>query len=218
MNRYACYCMTRNIYHKVVPSMTSMLEHSSAEIYLLTEDDDIGFPVPDRVHIVNVAGQTYFTQDGPNYHCGWTWMVLMRTALSKVFPDFDRILSIDLDTIVMEDIDELWETDLNGCYLAACTEPRKNAANMMYINGGVVLWNLEKMRDGMCDRIIKSLNTKKWPFPDQEVVTDLCQGHIRELPSMYNVCYYTKQPQKVKIKHFAATHDWYERLKAEMKT
>ena len=215
MKRYACYCMTRNIYHKVVPSLTSLLEHSDAEVFLLTEDDSIGFNASNRIHIINVSDQTFFPQDGPNYHCKWTYMVLMRTALSKIFPDFDRILSLDLDTLVVDDINPLWDTDLTGCYLAACPEPQRCAANMMYVNGGVVLWNLEQMRDGMCDRMIASLNSRKWGFTDQDVITDLCQGYIRELQSMYNVCRYTKPAAKVMIKHFAATPDWYEQLKAK---
>ena len=135
---------------------------------------------------------------------------MMRTVLSKVFPDIDRMLALDLDTIVCENINELWDTDLAGCYFAACAEPDQCAANLLYVNGGVVMWNLEKMRDGKCDEIIRSLNSKAWTFTDQQVMTEFCQGHIRELPSMYNVCRYTKPPQKVKILHFAARRDWYE--------
>jgi lipopolysaccharide biosynthesis glycosyltransferase len=34
-------------------------------------------------------------------------MVLLRAAYSKIFPNLDRILSIDMDTIVNENISDL---------------------------------------------------------------------------------------------------------------
>jgi len=207
---YACYCMTRNIYHKVLPSLRSLLAHSDAEVFLLTEDDDVGFSLPDRVHVVNVSGQKWFPESGVNYHNHWTWMVLMRTALCKVFPEIDVMLSLDLDTIVCEDISEIWDTPIGDNYLAACPEPRQCRDDFVYINGGVVLWNLKQMRDGMADRIIDSLNREAWLFPDQNCVSTLCQGRIYHLRSMYNVCNYTRPTPAMKIRHFAAERGWYE--------
>jgi len=46
-------------------------------------------------------------------------MVLIRAAYSKIFPDLDRILTIDMDTVVNENISELWELNLDDYYLAA---------------------------------------------------------------------------------------------------
>jgi len=49
-------------------------------------------------------------------------MVLVRAAYTKIFPHLDRILSIDMDTIVNENISELWDLDLTDYYLAAVEE------------------------------------------------------------------------------------------------
>lgn len=210
--KYACYCMTRNIYHKVWPSLNSLLKHSDVDrVFLLTEDDDVGFEIPRQAQIVNVRDQKYFDRDGINYGNQWTWMVLMRTALSKVFPDIDRMLSLDLDTIVDEDISELWDTPMDDCYLAGVPEPQNCHDGFIYINAGVVLWNLEKLRDGKCDEIINSLNTKRWFFPDQNCVSHLCQGKIYHLGSQYNYSRYSAPCKNPKIWHFAARRDWYEK-------
>jgi len=49
-------------------------------------------------------------------------MVLIRAAYTKIFLHLDRILSIDIDTIVNENISELWDLDLAGYYIAAAEE------------------------------------------------------------------------------------------------
>jgi len=49
-------------------------------------------------------------------------MVLLRAAYTKIFPQLDRILSIDMDTIVNENISNLWELDLTEYYIAAVEE------------------------------------------------------------------------------------------------
>ena len=37
-----------------------------------------------------------------------SYMVLLRAAFPKIFPHLNRILTIDNDTIVRENISELW--------------------------------------------------------------------------------------------------------------
>ena len=209
--RYACYCMTRNIYHKVIPSLKSLLIHGKPDkVFLLTEDDDVGFDLPDRVVVVNVSGQTFFSQDGPNYNNGWTWMVLMRIALCHIFPDIDRIVSLDLDTIVDGDISDLWDTPMGNHYMAGVREINKSAENGIYVNGGVILWNLAEMRKGKANEIIRALNTTYYRFPEQDCMNALCRGNIYELNPAYNFSNYSARTPYPKIYHFAATGWWYE--------
>lgn len=46
-------------------------------------------------------------------------MVLLRAAYANIFWQYDRILSLDVDTIVVDDISGLWDIDLEDNYLAA---------------------------------------------------------------------------------------------------
>ena len=52
-------------------------------------------------------------------------MVLLRAAFTKLFPHLDKILSIDNDIIINENISELWDIDLGDNYFAGVVEPRK---------------------------------------------------------------------------------------------
>ena len=161
--KQAVYCGTRNVYADMIPSVKSLLINSDVDkIYLLIEDDIFPYELPDCVETINVSGQQYFDHDSPNYNNSWTWMVLMRAALHRVF-DSDRILSLDIDTIAEKDISDLWDLPIEDYYLAGVREPHKSS-NRLYINAGVMLLNLEKLRDGKGDEIITALNTKKYNF------------------------------------------------------
>ena len=209
--RYVCYCMTRNIYHKIIPSLKSLIKNANpARVYIVAEDDDVGFPLPKQVQVMNWSKQTFFHPDGPNYHNDWTYMALMRTALCHMFPpDMHRILSLDLDTIVNANIDELWEMPLDGYYAAGVKEPSKSDKTP-YINAGVVMWNLAKLRDGTADRIIRALNTEKYRFCEQDCLNEICAGKLKPINCTYNATRWTGLPGDPKIRHFAAEPGWYE--------
>lgn len=208
----AVYAGTRNLYGDMIPAVKSLLTNSDAEkIFLLIEDDVFPYPLPDIVETINVSGQTFFDPEGPNYNSPWTYMVLIKAALTKILPqELDRVLLMDVDTIVDKDISAIWDTDLSDSYLAAVKEPFKSRRNFLYVNTGVALMNLEKLRrDKMDDMLIDLLNTQHYNFCEQDCICYTCQGHIRELPGDYNVTHYTTEPAEEKIVHFAGASNWH---------
>ena len=138
-------------------------------------------------------------------------MVLIRAALSKVFPKLDKILSLDVDTIVNEDISDIWDTPLKDYYLAAVREPAKSTKDHLYINMGVALLNLKKLRkDKKDNEIINALNTIHYDYNEQDCINEKCQGAIYELSPDYNVTNYTVEAKHRKIIHYAAIKGWEE--------
>lgn len=208
--RTAVYCGTRNLYKNMITAAKSLLIHSNVEqIYFLIEDDEFPYELPPKTSTINISGQEYFTPDGPNFNSSWTYMVLIRAALSKIFPNLDTILSLDVDTIVNENISILWDIDLDGYYLAAVKEPEKSTENFLYINMGVALLNLKKLRDDKKDdEIIEALNTIQYDYKEQDCINERCQGYIYPLISDYNVNNYTEEAQHRKIIHYAAIKNW----------
>lgn len=71
----------------------------------------------------------------------------------------DKVLYLDVDIIVLKSLIELYETDLNDKYLAACPDlvlsPLdlrtqklfKRYDDLRYFNAGVILWDLKKIRE-----------------------------------------------------------------------
>lgn len=208
MERLAVYAGTRNIYHDMLVSAKSLLHHHGADrIVFLIEDDTFPEPLPPCITTMNVSTQSFFPPGGPNYARRWTYMVLMRMALPKLFPNHDRILSLDHDTIVRQPIDDLWNTPLSECYFAAVEEKQIQGRQHPYFNFGVLLCNVRKLlRDGMCDRIIDALNTRYFGYCEQDAANDLCRGHIYHLPPAYNAFSFQSPPvpdQEVIIRHYA---------------
>ena len=121
-------------------------------------DIDIGidFPTRAKVSVYNIQPlrDKLLNPEGPNYNSKWTYMVMMKTALCKMFLDVHRALTLDVDTIVRGDLSPLWEIDLEDYYFAGAREPFwSDRFHRDYVNAGVLMWNFDKMRDGTADRI-----------------------------------------------------------------
>ena len=209
MDKIVCYAMTRNIYEDAIASIKSLLINGNIDkVYLLIEDDDFPYICSDKVFIINVSEQKYILPTSPNYDRKWTYMVMMRPLVFKFFPNETRMLTMDIDTIVRGDISPIWDMDMTNIYVAGAYEPSKCLNGQTYANMGVAFWNLEMMRDGTGDRIIEALNTKTYPFCEQDCVNFECAGHIKELPSKYNSNAFTKHTKEVIIRHYAFTKNW----------
>ena len=200
----AVYMGTRNIYKDMTPSLKSLLLHTDVEkVYFLIEDDEFPEYLPPCVEIINISGQKFFTPESPNYVNPWTWMALMKAALSKVLPD-GKILVLDYDVFFTRDCSELWDIDLTDYYFAGVTEWKKQGFQQPYINFGVLLLNLDKIRkSGMDDKFIHSLQTEYTFTNEQDVMNRMCWPHIRTIPSTYNSNDYVKPCEDPKVIHFA---------------
>ena len=208
MTKAAVYSGTKNVYQELLTAAKSLLEHSDVEkIYFLIEDDIFPYELPKEIECINVSNQVYFDKNGPNYDNVCTYMVLLRAAYSKIFPNLDRILSIDMDTIVNENISDLWDLDLTNYYIAAVEETELSEKEGSYFNMGVAMLNLKKIReDKKDDEMIEAINTYWYRYKEQDCFNEFFRGHALILPSDYNCCMQAAEPQREKITHFAGLY------------
>ena len=217
--RAAVYAGTRNVYQDMIPSMKSLLIHSNVDkIYFLIEDNKFPYELPPEVECINVSKQQWFNENSPQMKNRCSYMVLLRVVFTKLFPHLDRILTIDNDTIVRENISELWDMDMTDYYIAGCLEPKKSGPDFTYINMGVAMLNLAKWReDGLDEKLVQDLNTYYFEEAEQTAINLACQKHTLILDPMYNRNTYTFEmdgKQQVvgneKIIHYAAIKKWQE--------
>ena len=208
MTKAAVYSGTKNVYQELLTAAKSLLEHSDVEkIYFLIEDDIFPYELPKEIECINISNQVYFDKNGPNYDNVCTYMVLLRAAYSKIFPNLDRILSIDMDTIVNENISDLWDLDLTNYYIAAVEETELSEEEGSYFNMGVAMLNLKKIReDKKDDEMIEAINTYWYRYKEQDCFNEFFRGHALILPSDYNCCIQAAEPQREKITHFAGLY------------
>lgn len=205
----AIYTGTRNLYEHMIPAIKSLLYNSDVDrIYVGIEDDKFPYELPSLCKVINLSKQEIFDPNGANARTRFTYMAMMRVALVKFLPkNMNRILSLDVDTIVDRDISELWDLPIDDCYFAASHEWHKAQENYLYCNVGVCLMNLKKLRDGKADELIHVLNKIKLEFLEQDAMNMLCQGHIYDMPSEYNANYYTERVDEPKIIHHIGRND-----------
>ena len=211
--RAVVYSGTRNVYRDMSRACKSLLLHSPADnVYFLTEDAKFPEVLPSCVKVVNVSKQKYFKKDGPNFGCKWTYMVLLRAAYPTIFEQLDEIVLLDNDTTVLGDVKEILRLPLGDNYLAGVAEPAKEVDGEPYINMGVCVMNLRKMReDGIDAKAVHLLNTKKYAFAEQDVLNELCAGKKIVLDPKFNISNWTRNSGKTVIRHFAAEKGWREK-------
>lgn len=208
MRRIAVYAGTRNVYGMMAAAAKSLLAHTHMDtVYFLIEDDDFPEPLPDVIRTVNGSEQKWFSPDGPNYGSQWTYMSLMRLALPGIFPKEERALWLDVDTIVEQDIGELFDRDLAGNYVAMAEEPVRSKYPFTYHNAGVMLMDLEALRaDNTWRKWIALVNREPFTAKDQDVINLICQGEILTLgPEWNSAGHITQNVPDPYIRHYAGS-------------
>ena len=212
VSKIVVYAGTRNVYKQMTTAAKSLLCHTHVDrVWFLIEDDAFPEPLPNKISVMNVSGQKWFDPDGVNAKKRWGWMSMIRLALPELFPGYDRVLWLDIDTIVRKDISELFRIDLGQCYMAAAEEPMRSKRPFMYFNSGVMLMDLRKLRGEMMHRLISRVNSVPMDFPDQDAINILCQGYIKPMDPYYNSNVWIVEVDDPAIMHFAADRSYTER-------
>ncbi len=117
-----------------------------------------------------------------------------REALAPVFLDQvldeERILFLDCDLLVMDDLQELWNTELAEHALAAaqdCAHPY-HADGSSYFNCGVLLLDLNRWRrDNTGQRVLRLIHTTPCPLLHQSALNELYKNDWAELSPRWNL-------------------------------
>ena len=215
--RAAVYSGSRNLYPHMVVAAKSLIANSSVDrIYFLIEDDEFPEALPPLIETINVSGQTWFPAGGPNMKSQFTYMALVRACYCSLLPaELDKVLQLDVDTIVADNIDELWDLNITNKWMAACEERNNNywkPWGMQYYNVGVAMMNLAAMRQSNIEgEIVKWLNSTESRFVEQDAWNKFgAPRKFVELPVRFNECYcngFTDQPA---IVHYAGFKNWWE--------
>ena len=214
--KIAAYTGTANLYNGMIASAKSIVANSDVEeVWLLTDGTPLPQEVPDIVHVMDIRDRAkiFFPDGGPNMNSRYTYMAMMRAALAYLFPRQDRILSLDCDLVAVGDVSDVWNLPVDDCYLAACREPRRCSGGLLYVNVGVALYNLEKLRDGKAMEVITALNRNEYPNLEQDAFSYLCSSRVLDMPAAYNCTAFTMPVRKedAKIIHFAGEKSWLNR-------
>lgn len=206
------YSATRNLYEYLTAAIGSLRDHNDARVIVLAEDDEIGI---DDVEVINVSGQTYYPPNSANYNGLFTWMSMMRLCYVDLIPDADRVIQLDVDTIVCDNLAELWDMDLTGKWFAACHEynGQYKPFGPKYYNVGVTVFNLKQMReDNAVPEMIDYLNNHKLWCTEQDVLNLFAgeRGKAVEIPIRFNETKFTGFTENPAVVHYAGYKRWFD--------
>ncbi len=117
-----------------------------------------------------------------------------RLILSELLPDVDKIIYLDCDTVVNTSLRDLFETDLGENIIAGVLDARvkhkKKWKNSKYINSGMVVFDLDKIRkEDIESKFFEytKQNIDKIETGDQDVINFTLKDRIKILPDEWNV-------------------------------
>jgi len=133
---------------------------------------------------------------------GITAFTYSRLYIPQIFQEYDRCLYLDVDILVNDDLSELLSWNMEDYYVAGVRDglvqkiyQEKNISSDViggeeslknYINAGVLLMNLKKMRDdGIDNQLVESIGLPLF-YQDQDIVNKCCASNKYLLPIKYN--------------------------------
>lgn len=93
----------------------------------------------------------------------WNKKIMLKLYVGEIFPNLTRILVLDWDTIVLNNIRDLFEMNMDGKYVAAVTcktavscRRAHGGCSRFRLTGGVMLFNLKLLREnGLQEKMVK---------------------------------------------------------------
>jgi lipopolysaccharide biosynthesis glycosyltransferase len=122
--------------------------------------------------------------------------------------NYSKVLYLDSDIVLADDVAVLFRTELGGAYVGAvrdtgsagwcCMANRKTLKYLQdtlqlknpfdYFNGGVLLMNIDSLRaDHSAKELLLMAERGKWQWMDQDVLNYVCNGKVFFLPQEWNV-------------------------------
>lgn len=138
-----------------------------------------------------------FTRD---YYTNTTYF---RLFIPELYPQYEKALYLDSDTVVLADIAELYNTDIGENLVAAAQEGVIQnikvyqdyvekvvgvASYKRFFNAGVLLMNLNELRRFQFqEKILYLLSTVKYSvIQDEDYLNRMCKGRVKFVDSTWN--------------------------------
>ncbi|MDD6072035.1 MAG: glycosyltransferase family 8 protein [Clostridiales bacterium] len=135
---------------------------------------------------------------------GITVSTYLRLLLHRVLPHNKKIIYADVDVLFQDSLKEMWETDISDCLLAGVKgannfkDTWKNLETQAYgselkglegkyINAGILLMNLEKIRMWNPDEQWLQMSCKGYHYQDQDILNITCKDKIKFLDIRFNI-------------------------------
>ncbi|WP_165249292.1 glycosyltransferase family 8 protein [Adlercreutzia sp. ZJ141] len=205
----ALYATDEGFVEVLIVSLTSLFENSCRPIRVFVIEDGLS---QKSINMLEDLA-THYCQEIefikiPDYSSMFGRVIDAKryalSAFSRLFvssmlpPEITRVLYLDCDTIICEDLGDLWNTDLQGAVMGAVNDCRSYrystnlglSRNDVYFNSGVLIIDLDLYRkEGIEERFAAAIFEFDGllEFPDNDLICRELAGKIKELHPRYNL-------------------------------
>ena len=125
-----------------------------------------------------------------------------RLFIAEMFPEYDKVIYIDSDTIVQGDISKLYNTEIGDFYMAGCREQAMEQVDVygtyceevvgvsrhQFFNAGLMLINCKQFREKkVLDKFIFHLGEYNFiVIQDEDYLNLICKDHVYWLDQRWN--------------------------------
>ena len=150
-----------------------------------------------------------------------------RALIPNLYPGYGKVLYLDADIVIMDDIAKLYNKNINNYLIAGVSskqgfsrykEFQEYAEKVIgvssykkYINTGIMLMNLKELRRiNFEEKFLHLLENVKYVFAqDQDYFNRICKGRIKYLNRCWNASASLYNKQNAKILHYTIYKPWY---------
>jgi lipopolysaccharide biosynthesis glycosyltransferase/1-acyl-sn-glycerol-3-phosphate acyltransferase len=133
----------------------------------------------------------------------YTMTTYYRLCIPDMFPEYDKVVYLDSDVVVLGDISRFYRYDLDGFYVGAVNDQLVQQMDVFgryveqvlgidrgeYFNAGVLLMNTKALREADFPGLFSRL-ASQYTFvvaQDQDYLNVICKGRVRWIPVAWNV-------------------------------
>ena len=185
-------------YYDVIKILYTNISEENKEKIIKYENEFAKIEFVDLNYYLEELQEKLYTRD---YYTKTTYYRLM---IPNLYPQYDKILYLDSDVVVLGDVSELYNTDLEDNLVGAVPDASVRAIKEFseyvervigmadyknYFNAGVLLMNLKEMRkfDFQTKFLYLLENMKYSVAQDQDYLNRICKGRTKLLDEGWDV-------------------------------
>jgi len=198
------YCFDKAYAPYAAVSTYSLILNSRSKmvIYWVVRDFDVDFAEKLAKSLFEVCGNITVVGVSDNFRVGHdshayiSLATYLRLAIPYVISE-EKVIYIDSDTLVLDDIFELYDLDMCGTVIGGAIDRWRGGGSKMplkdgdpYINSGVMLMNLNMLRGDDFLNKCKSIGVKYNEFitgMDQCIINKYAEGRKIEIDKKWNI-------------------------------
>lgn len=204
---------TKNFYQYLPINIFNIIRtNECGKIYIFIEDDKLNLPFSKiDIQYINMH-KIGLDKNGANYNTNFSIASLCRLYIPQIIPE-EKIIYCDIDTLVIGNLRQWWDTDMSDYYVSGVADKGildyKDYVNKFlnpdsYINAGVILMNLKKIREeNQCEKLVEFINKNRLAFPDQDAINFVLGDKVLLVDSKFNAGQATSIPHSFLVFHWA---------------